>query len=302
MPESSPAIADRPAQTAPNADGRVDPKALRVALAGIFFSGFGPLMVRNSPVDTAATAFWRLLLALPAALWLARRETPLPPKAKLLAIVAGLLVAGDLVLWNRAVVTTTILEATLLATIHPLPVAIGGWLLWRQRITRRLGIGGALAFAGLVIMTLGPVGGHSTVAGNLYAIAAALVYAGCLLVTGRLCQTYPAVAVTAWSFVGAAAGALPLAIFEARFLPKDLYGWGYLAVYGGLTLLAYTLINRGLGRLPTALVAVLGYGQPVIATALAIPLLGEVPGLGDLAGAAVVVAGLVLATRPAKGA
>jgi len=29
-----------------------------------------------------------------------------------------------------------------------------------------------------------------------------------MLVAGRLCQTYPTVAVTAWSFVGAAAGAL----------------------------------------------------------------------------------------------
>ena len=37
-----------------------------------------------------------------------------------------------------------------------------------------------------------------------------------------------------------------------------------------------------------------------VATGLAIPLLGEVPALGDLAGAVVVVAGLVLATRPAK--
>jgi drug/metabolite transporter (DMT)-like permease len=47
---------------------------------------------------------------------------------------------------------------------------------------------------------------------------------------------------------------------------------------------------------------VLGYGQPVVATALAIPLLGEVPDIGDLIGAAVVVAGLVLATKPAKAA
>jgi drug/metabolite transporter (DMT)-like permease len=47
---------------------------------------------------------------------------------------------------------------------------------------------------------------------------------------------------------------------------------------------------------------VLGYGLPVVATVLAIPLMGEVPGLGDLAGAMVVVAGLVLATRPAKAA
>jgi len=300
MQDSSPAIAEGPMPAVPGVDGEVDAKALRVALAGIFISGLSPLLVRNSPVATASTAFWRLLIALPAAMWLARRETPLPLKARFLAIVAGLLVAGDLVLWNRAVLSTTILEATLLATLHPLLVAVAGWLLWRQAITRRLAIGGALAFAGLVLMTLGPVDGQSTVSGNLYAIAASVLYAGCMLVTGRLCQTYPTVAVTAWSFVGAAAGALPIAMFEDRFLPTDLHGWGFMAVYGGLTLLAYLLINRSLGKLPTALVAVLYFGQPVIATALAIPLLGEVPGPGDLAGAAVVVVGLVLATRPAK--
>lgn len=282
------------------ADGAIDAKALRAAIAGVVASGFGPLMVRHSPVDSAATAFWRVLIALPAAMWLARREAPLPAKVKILSILAGFLVAADLVLWNRAVIHTTILEATLLATIHPLPVALGAWLLWRQKITWGLGIGGALAFGGLVLMTLGPVTGQSTIEGNLYAIAAAMFYAGCMLLTGRLCQTYPTVAVTAWSFVGAALGALPLAWFEDRFLPVGLYGWGYMALYGVLTLAAYSLINRGLGKLPTALVAVLGYGQPVVATALAIPLLGEVPGLGDLIGAAVVVAGLVLATRPAK--
>jgi drug/metabolite transporter (DMT)-like permease len=266
----------------------------------VFISGLGPLLVRNSPVDPAATAFWRLIIALPAALWLARREPALPLRAKALAMLAGLLLAGDLVLWNRAIVLTTILEATLLVMIYPLLVALGGYLVWRERITGRLGLGGALAFAGLVIMTLGPVSGQSSVAGNLYAMAAAVFYSGCMLITGRLCRSYPTIAVTAWSFVGAALGSLPAALLEDRVVAVDAYGWGYLALYGVLTLVGYLLINRSLGKLPTALVAVLGYGQPVVATTLAIPLLGEVPGLGDLAGALVVVAGLVLATRPAK--
>jgi drug/metabolite transporter (DMT)-like permease len=282
------------------ATARIERAALRSALGGVFISGLGPLLVRDSPVDAAATAFWRLVIALPAALWLARRSTPLPPKAKALAILAGLLLAADLVLWNRAIVSTTILEATLLVMIYPLLVALGGFLLWRERITRWLSVGGALAFAGLVVMTLGPVSGQSSVSGNLYAVAAALFYSGCMLITGRLCRAHPTIAVTAWSFVGAALGSLPAALFEERFLAADLYGWAYLALYGVLTLAGYLLINRSLGRLPTALVAVLGYGQPVVATALAIPLLGEVPALGDLAGAIVVVAGLVLATRPAK--
>lgn len=156
-----------------------------------------------------------------------------------------------------------------------------------------------MAFVGLVLMTAGPSAGRSSVEGNLHAVAAAMLYAGCLLISGRLCQVYPSIAVTAWMFVGAALSTLPMAVFESRFLPLDGYAWAYMAAYGALTLVAYLLINRGLGKLPTALVAVLGYGQPVIATALAVPLLGEVPGLADLIGAAVVVAGLLLATRPA---
>ncbi len=274
--------------------------ALRAALGGVFISGLGPLLVRDSPVDAAATAFWRLLIATPAAFWLARKAQPLPLRARLWALLAGLLLAVDLVLWNRAINSTTILEATLLVMIYPLLVALGGWIVWREKVTGRLGFGGLIAFAGLMLMTLGPVDGGSSVSGNLLALVAAFFYAGCMLITARLCRTYPSIAVTAWSFLGAALGALPAAVLEPRFLPADAYGCAYLLLYGALTLVGYLLINRSLGRLPTALVAVLGYGQPVVATLLAIPLLGEVPGLGDLAGGCVVVAGLVLATRPAK--
>ena len=283
----------------PDAD-RIDAAALRSALGGMFISGLGPLLVRSSPVDAASTAFWRMLIGMPVALWLARREAALPARAKAWAILSGLLLGADLVVWNRAVLTTTILEATLLVMIYPLLVAAGGWLLWRERLSGRLGLGGLIAFAGLVVMTIGPVAGQSSLAGNLYALLAALFYTGCLLITGRLCRVHSTVAVTAWTFVGASLGALPPALLEGRFLPASPFGWAYLLVYGGITLVGYLLINRSLGKLPTNLVAVLGYGLPVVATILAVPLMGEIPTPGDLAGAAVVIAGLTLATRPAR--
>jgi drug/metabolite transporter (DMT)-like permease len=280
--------------------GRIDAGALRSAVGGMFISGLGPLLVRNSPVDAASTAFWRMLIGTPVALWLARRERPLPLRAKAWAMFSGLLLGADLVVWNRAVLATTILEATLLVMIYPLLVAAGGWLLWRERLSGRLGLGGLIAFAGLVVMTLGPAAGRSSVEGNLYALLAALFYTGCLLITGRLCRVHSTIAVTAWTFVGASLGALPAALFEGRFVPISAFGWAYLLVYGGITLAGYLLINRSLGKLPTNLVAVLGYGLPVVATILAVPLMGEIPGPGDLAGAAIVIAGLTLATRPAK--
>ena len=155
-------------------------------------------------------------------------------------------------------------------------------------------------FAGLIVMTLGPVSGQSSISGNLLAVTAAVFYSGCMLIPGRLCRSYPTIAVTAWSFVGAALGSLPAAWFEDRFMPVGLYGWAYLGLYGVLTLVGYLLINRSLGKLPTALVAVLGYGQPVVATILGFFILHETPTLDGILGSIIIVIGLVLATRQPK--
>ena len=46
----------------------------------VILSGIGPVLVRDSPVDPAATAFWRLFLGLPLALFLVRRSVMLPPR------------------------------------------------------------------------------------------------------------------------------------------------------------------------------------------------------------------------------
>jgi drug/metabolite transporter (DMT)-like permease len=89
---------------------------------------------------------------------------------------------------------------------------------------------------------------------------------------------------------------LPIAVTETKILPAGLYEQGYLALYGMLTFAGYTLYNSALAKLPTTMVAISGYGQPVIATGLALLLLGEVPSLTSLIGGSIVVAGLAIAT------
>jgi drug/metabolite transporter (DMT)-like permease len=277
----------------------IDRVALRSAIGGVLFGGLSPLLVRLSPVDPAATALWRLVLALPATLWLARSELPIPVQARLWAMFSGFLLAADLLLWNRAILMTTILEANVLVMLYPLLVAVGGWIVWGERISGRVGIGGLIAFFGIVAMTVGSATGASSIAGNLLAIGAAIFYAGSMLVTARLCKSHSAIMVTVWIFVGAILTALPVALIEDRFLATDAIGWGTLLVYGAVTFSGYLLTNRSLGRLPASLVAVLGYGQPVIAALAAIPLFNEVPTLGDALGAAIVATGLVVSTSRA---
>ena len=56
--------------------------------AGVGLSGIGPILVRTSPVDSAATAFWRLVLScIPAAI-LAWRAPGMPGRDIALALLA----------------------------------------------------------------------------------------------------------------------------------------------------------------------------------------------------------------------
>jgi drug/metabolite transporter (DMT)-like permease len=267
----------------------------------VILSGIGPVLVRDSPVDPAATAFWRLAIALPIALILIRRAFLLPPRAMVWAAFAGLCLAGDLCFWNEALTRTTILEGTVLVMVYPLIAAIANYLIFKERITKRVAIGGLIAFGGLLLMVAdADTNGRSSLSGDLMAVAAAFFYTGSLLVSARLCRIYDTQIVSFWLIFWAAVGALPVALLEERTLPVTPQNWLYVIGYAVLTLVSYNLFNRGLKIVPTGLASLMGYGQPVVATILGYFLLDETPTLDGILGSIVIVIGLVLATRQPK--
>jgi drug/metabolite transporter (DMT)-like permease len=234
----------------------------------------------------------------PIALFLIRRSVLLPWRAMAWAALSGLFLAGDLCFWNAALVRTTILEGTVLVMVYPLIAAIANYLIFKERITSRIALGGLIAFSGLLLMVAGAdANGRSSLSGDLMAVAAAFFYTGSLLISARLCRIYDTQIVSFWVILWAAIGALPAALLEQRTLPITPHDWGYVAAYGILTLISYNLFNRGLKIVPTALASLMGYGQPVVATVLGFFFLDEAPTLGGILGSIVIVIGLVLATR-----
>jgi drug/metabolite transporter (DMT)-like permease len=274
----------------------------------VFCSAFGPVLVRESPVDAASTAFWRLAFLLLPALLLARQTTardngkrrwlaPMPLKDIGLALLAGGLYAIDLVLWNQAILRTTIMEATVLVMLYPLLVAvIGAWLL-RQRAGWRLWAGCLTCFGGIVLMSQHHAGGHSDLLGNAMAVSAAFFYAGCFLITAQLCRRHPALTITFWQSLGAVISTLPFGYTETRFIPGDAHGWLYMLGYSALTLVALVAVNRALKTLSAALAAILAYGQPLFASIFAAILFHELPATSAVIGGVVIILGLTLATR-----
>ena len=269
---------------------------MRLLFLAIVIAGIGPVLVRESPVDPAATGFWRLAIAFPLALWLGRVGFMLKPRDMVLALLSGLLLGWDLVLWNNAILMTSVMEATVLVMLFPIIVAAAEIGLFGRRPDRRLLFGGLVAFAGTAVIAFSGKGGESNLIGDLMALAAAVFYAGSLLLSAGLVQRIDSRCVTPWVILGGALGALPFGIFEEVIVPHDAYGWVYLAIYGVLTFTSYGLYNVALSKLPTTLVAVSAYGQPVIATGLAIIILGEFPSPIGLLGTMIVVAGLLIAT------
>ena len=272
--------------------------SINLMVLAVILSGIGPILVRDSPVDPAATAFWRLAIALPIALLFIRRSILLPPRTMAWAAVAGLCLAGDLCFWNEALVRTTILEGTVLVMVYPLIAAIANYLIFKERITKRVAVGGLIAFGGLLLMVAdADTSNGSSVEGDLMAVAAAFFYTGSLLISARLCRIYDTQIVSFWLIFWAAIGALPVALLEDRAIPGTPQDWFYVIGYAVLTLISYNLFNRGLKVVSTGLASLMGYGQPVVATILGYFFLSETPTLDGVLGSIVIVIGLVLATR-----
>ena len=76
-------------------------------------------------------------------------------------------------------------------------------------------------------------------------------------------------------------------------------GWAALAWYGlAVTAAAYVLAYEGIRRLEASRVAVLTGIVPVVGLAVPALLLGERPGAAELAGCALIAAGIAAAARP----
>src|SRR6476469_2664479 len=128
-------------------------RAYAALAGGVFAIGWSALFVRWSAVPGWTSAFWRMTIAqlvfVPWALGSrARQGAAAPPftrDAVRAAIVAGVFFAADLAFFNTAVMVSSAANATLLGVNAPIFVALGAWLLYRERPTRRFWTGFALS-------------------------------------------------------------------------------------------------------------------------------------------------------------
>jgi drug/metabolite transporter (DMT)-like permease len=272
-------------------------------LAGGAAIGFAPIFVRWSDTGPVASAFWRLALAAPLLWgWAAtyHRSSAASWSQHKTVMLAGLFFAGDLGVWHWSIVYTTVANATLLANFAPIFVTLGGWWLFRQRVSRAFLLAMTGALLGAVLLVGPSFNVDSThVLGDALGVLTAVFYAGYMLAIKRARESASTVALMALSTTVSALALLPIALLSPQpVLPESAHGWWVLIGLAVVTqLLGQGLIVYAFAHLPATLSSVSLLVQPVVATALAWRLFGETLAWPQFVGGALVLAGIFLARR-----
>jgi DME family drug/metabolite transporter len=200
---------------------------------------------------------------------------------------AGVARAGVAIGSTVAIAATPVFTGALAAVVH------------RRRPSQGWCVATALAVPGAVLLSLDAGTTGVSADGVLLALVSAATFAASTLLTKRLVdEGHPPTAVVAVSFCVAGVLLLPtLAAGNLAVLGSEsgVVMTAYLVLVP--TVLGYVLFARGLVRLPGADAVTLTLAELLVAAFLGIVVLGERPGLVAVAGAGLLVAGLVVAIR-----
>lgn len=297
--------------------------ALAALVTGAIAIGFSGILARVSETGPSATGFWRMAPVLPVFwVWLwwqnrkanhcgnqTRRRTP-PPLSwhdRRILILAGLFFAIDIAFWHWSVQFTTIANANLLSNLNPVVVALASVLLFGERLGRRFYLGLALALTGAALLSGASFGasfetGGGRLKGDILAVITAVFYGAYLLTVGRLRGRLDTATIMAWSTTVAAIFLLPLAwISGEQLLPETMPGWAIVVTLAfSAQLLGQSLIAYAFAHLPAAFGALTLLIQPIVATIAAWILLGEHLTTVEMAGALVILTGILIARSGAQ--
>jgi drug/metabolite transporter (DMT)-like permease len=271
---------------------------LAVLLAGACIIGLAAILVRLSDAGPTATGLWRLVFAAPLLALMTARNGGFGGGPSKWALLAGLFFALDLGFWHYGIQFTSVANATVLTNLTPVVVTAFAWVFLRQRPRALFLAAVAAAVAGASMMALEKTGGtpRNQPLGDTLSLITAVWYALYFLTITEGRRTETASRLMFWASVTGA----PLLLAAAALLgeplaPATATGWAACAGLGLMHVAGQGSIAWAMGRLPTPTASVVVLVQPVVAAILGWILFAEAIGPLQGLGAAVTLAGVVLA-------
>lgn len=254
--------------------------ALRFALATVLMMLL--LWWREGDVRFPAGSFWKFL-------WL--------------GIVGNTIYQA---MFANGLALTTSANSSLVASTSPIAVALAGGLIGSERITRFTVIGLALALGGILIVvsSRGAALSSRTITGDLLVLGSVFCWAAYVLGMRTVKDHISSLRATTLTMITGSPGLILFGMPGLIGMHKA--GWrgiGAAAVFGivysaALALVTcYLLYNRNVRLIGGVKTTIYGCMIPAVAALIAWPVLGERPTLLQAAGAALIVAGVLVTRR-----
>jgi drug/metabolite transporter (DMT)-like permease len=229
--------------------------------------------------------------------------------------LGGLFLACHFAAWITSLEYTTVASSVVLVTTAPLWVAIFSPIFLKEKITRITLLGIFVALTGSLIVSLGnlctvnerklmcdslgSLNNTRELWGDLLALAGAFLSAGYLIVGRKVRKTTSLITYSFLVYFIAAACMMVFMLFRKASLvgysPYIYLIFCALAIIPQL--LGHTSFNYALRYKSSALVSVALLGEPIGSVILAFFLLKETPTFAELAGGAIILAGIYLVSR-----
>ncbi len=281
------------------------PPALGLAI-GVTASSTASTFIRlaQGSMTSLAVAAWRLtiatLLLAPFALATCRREwRALTCRDWGLLAASGLLLAVHFYTWITSLALTSVAASVVLVATAPLFVGAISHFFLKERMTRPMVIGMAVALAGSLIIGLADAGaGVHQITGDLLALLGALAVAGYMLIGRKLraqlsllAYVFPVYGTAALALMGAALlGGVALGDYPAE-------AWLWLTLVAVFPqIVGHSALNWALGHVSATFVALAVLAEPIGSTLLAWLILHEPPTFGVIIGGVLILIGIMAAT------
>ena len=283
------------------------PIAFGALILGACAMGISPVFVRFADVGPFASAFWRVALALPFLLiWAIAecRRNGISLRAALTLdnaiILSGVFFAGDLFFWHLAILNTTIANATFLACLAPVWVALLSGAFIGEPVSRGVFFGLALCLGGAALLIGGSYSLHpDRFIGDVYGFVTSFFFGLYFLAVRVARRTHGAGALTFMSTMITASILLLVTLIAGQSLwPQSLVGIAALLALG---LLAHTggqgLLAVALGALSAGFSSLVIFIEAVAAAIFAWAVFSETLSPLQIGGGALILAGIWIA-RP----
>ncbi|MFH1662605.1 MAG: DMT family transporter [Chloroflexota bacterium] len=258
-------------------------KLYLVLFLGIVSVSFAAVFIRLADAPPLVVAAYRMMMAavVITPFYLAKpRGLPkgLLKRNILLILMSAISLALNFGLWITSLEYTSIASSVVLATSHPVFVAIISYFLWKERLGRKAVLGMVVALGGVAIINYGGFTlGTDSIFGNMLALLAAAAVGIYLIIGRHLREKISLLPYLSAVYIGAAL------ILLAAMLIAGYSFTGYSAnTYFMLLLLAlipqlagHSILNKAVRLMPATIVSVAILGEPVGAIILSYIILGE---------------------------